>query len=223
MEVDIINKILSILIVFLVSMMVFAPATYAWQYNTHKNIITKVYDQLPTSVRTHLNLDLMLNGSTDPDSNKTISLPFTKINFVNDMNNHVYNKTYNKTVYWLKKARSAYNASKYDEASYYFGVASHYIADTGSGPHCVTNDTRTTHRLYESQAFNMTPVINVNSIKTTGTVINTLLNEYNFGKTEWNNWNKSKNNPKYVQANLNYDTSVAYYLIYKQFKILKIV
>lgn len=213
MDVEIIKRIINILIVFLVSMMVFAPATYAWNANTHKNVITEVYNQLPASIRTHLNLNLMINGSKAPDNN---------ITFPNDKVNHVFNKTYSKSVFWLKKARYAYKAGNYNEASYYFGVASHYIADTGSGPHCVINEGHKNHVDYEIQATNMTPVINLNSIKTTGTVINTLLNEYKFGKKEWNNWKYNKKAAKYVKANLNYATSVVYYLTYKQFKILNI-
>lgn len=183
--------------------MVFAPATYAWGGATHRNIATAVYNHLPNNVKANLNLDIMKNSSRDPD------LKFK------DYENHIYPGSVSKAKEWLNKGKQAYAAGKYNAASYDFGVASHYIADTGCAPHCVTGEGNL-HAVYETQANKLTPAISFLDVIHPSDSIKTMLeNENGFGTCDWNIWIDYGRTDDAIQDNLNYATSIAYVLIKK--------
>lgn len=104
---------------------IMSPTT-AWEWNAHKKIVDEVYVNLPSDVQKNLKpyISVMKEGSTYPDT-----IPGDKIN-------HGYPGSYPKTNEWLDKGKDAYEKGDYKEAAWCFGVASHYISDTFSAPHC---------------------------------------------------------------------------------------
>ena len=212
MEVNIIKRIISILIVFLVSMMVFAPSASAWSSPTHEKIATTIYNHLSAGVRAHLNLSEMQRGAYEPD---TEGFKNKSKESLNDPNIHRYPATVNKTIKWISKAEKAYAAGNYNDASYDIGVASHYIADTGCAVHSV-HVGNISHHLYENQATKLTPKIDLSGIKR-ASIADMLKNEYKEGPVFWNNWKNSRKD-SIQQTNLNKATSVAYILINRHIK-----
>lgn len=98
----------------------------AWEWTAHKKIVDEVQANLPSDVAKNLKtyIPLMKEGSTYPDT-----LPGDKVN-------HGYPGSYPKSNEWLDKGKVAYEKGDYKEAAWCFGVASHYISDTYSAPHC---------------------------------------------------------------------------------------
>jgi len=105
--------------------LIISPVT-AWEWTAHKKIVDEVYNNLPSDVQKNLKpyIAVMKEGSTYPD---TIS---------GDKVNHGYPGSYPRTNEWLDKGKVAYEKGNYKEAAWCFGVASHYISDTFSAPHC---------------------------------------------------------------------------------------
>ncbi len=133
----------------------------------------------------------MKDGSIYPDK------------ILHDTRFHSYPKSYNKAIYWLNKGTASYKSKNYYTASKYFGIASHYISDTFSAPHCVSGEKSSLHSSYENQASKLTPSQNTIS----GTLPSLMKNGYTAGKYDWNNWLKTKNS-KIVQKDLNKATTV---------------
>ena len=182
--------------VFLLSIPLLISPAAAWNLQTHQNIAAKVYYSLPSSVQHNLNLNEMKKGSIYPDVSRTDF--YTNINPSRD----------NTAQTWLNKAKSAYKSKNYKLASYYFGIASHYISDTFSAPHCVQKEASALHTAYEKQANNMKPSISYRS----GNIETLLHNGFLQGQKDWNSWvaTKSKSIP---QKDLNNAGSAAYRLI----------
>ena len=189
-------KYTRILILFLAVTLSFAPTSSAWNWNTHSKIVDQVYYSLPASVQANLNLNAMRDGSNDPDQ------------IFHDFRDHSYPFSYNKAVYYLNLAKSYYNQKKYIQASKDYGIASHYISDTFSAPHCVSGEKYSQHQAYENSADKLIPHITV----VNGNLKTLLQNGYFSGKTDWNNWEKSKKS-YYVQKDLNKAASVTFLAI----------
>lgn len=186
-------KITRILILFIAVTLFFAPTSTAWSWNTHSAVVTQVYHSMPASVQKNLNLNAMIDGSNDPDQ------------IFHDYRDHSYPNSYSKAVYYLNLAKSYYKQGKYVQASKDYGIASHYISDTFSAPHCVSGETSSQHEAYENVGTKLTPHITA----VNGGLKELMLNGYISGKPDWNYWDKTKNS-YYVQKDLNKATSVTY-------------
>jgi hypothetical protein len=200
MGLEVINGLIKILVIFFIFGVVFTPSASAWHWNTHKNIAEGIYNSMPADVQHNLNLSEMRIGAAAPD------LVFKD----NKYKGHRYPKTYLKAVNWLKKGKTAYQEGYYNNASYCFGVASHYISDSYVAPHCA-NSSKSAHRYYEKRAKNMKPsaVCYMNeSLKSS------LAEAYKTGEARWGTWLENRN-MTLVQQDLNNATSIAYSAIRK--------
>lgn len=167
------------------------PASSAWSGYTHSQIIDTVYQGLPSDVQNNLNLEVMENASIVPDK------------VFNDRTYHSYPKSYEKAKIWLDKGKAAYGAGNYQEASYDYGVASHYISDTFSAPHGVSKESSSDHSNYEKQGSKLKPTATYK----TGDLKTLMENGYNQDGASWNEWMQTKDT-KIVQNNLNDAASV---------------
>ena len=190
------KRIVKILMVFLLAVSLLIPPAAAWNGQTHQTIASQIYYSLPSSVQHNLNLNEMKRGAVAPD------------NVFNDQINHLYPNSYPKAVSWLKSGRSAYRSGNYDYASYCFGVASHYIEDTFSAPHCYVGEAHDQHVAYEKQATNMKPSIRYAS----GTIRYILSSGYIQGKADMKTWLKTQSSVL-VQRDLNNGAAAAYSMI----------
>ncbi len=119
------GNVFKIAIFFGFLFLITSPVT-AWEWNAHKKIVDEVYTNMPSDVQKDLKpyIALMKEGSTYPDT-----IPGDKVN-------HGYPGSYPQTTMWLDKGKVAYEKGDYKESAWCFGVASHYISDTFSAPHC---------------------------------------------------------------------------------------
>lgn len=185
------NKILNLMVVFMISLLIMVPASDAWSWKTHSQVVDVVYYGLPSDVQRNLNLGIMENASNDPDE------------IFHDFTYHSYPKSYNKSIYWLNLGKTAYDNGNYENASYDYGVACHYISDTFSAPHGVSGESSSLHSKYEDHAKKLTPVASsVNGD------LNSLMEN---GKIEdsksWDSWIQT-NDDSIIQKNLDNGTSV---------------
>jgi hypothetical protein len=134
----------------------------------------------------------MKEGSMDPD-----------FKFF-DFKYHVYPDSYGKAEEWLNKGQYYYEIGDYYYASYCYGVASHYITDSFSAPHCA-GASGPNHTLYEAKASFITPEV-VNSTDDLNAAMNKASSN---GKSNWNQWLQSKNESD-IQNDLNTATSTSY-------------
>lgn len=168
------------------------PAASAWNWNTHEEIVESNYNSLPSDIKQNLSLDAMKEGSIDPD-----------FKFF-DYKYHSYPNSYGKAEEWLNKGQYYYEIGDYYYASYCYGVASHYITDSFSAPHCA-DASGPNHTLYETRASFITPE-EVNSNDNLNSAINKASSN---GKSNWNQWLQSKNDSD-IQNDLNIATSTSY-------------
>jgi hypothetical protein len=168
------------------------PSAGAWSWQTHSDIIDSVYYNLPTDVQQKLNLEIMRDGSNDPDEK------------FKDFTRHSFPKSYDEAKSWLDKAKSAYDKGDYNEASLDYGIATHYISDTFSAPHSVSKESSSEHSSYEDQAKKLKPVANYSS----GDLRTKMEEGYKQGQNSWNEWLNTKNND-IIQNNLNQAASAS--------------
>jgi hypothetical protein len=165
----------------------------AWSVPTHYEIATTTYYALPADAQSKLSLGLMLEGADDPD------LKFF------DYENHEYPENQPKVDYWLNRGKLDYQNGNYQDASYSFGVATHYIADGCSAPHCVDDASHYYHTIYELNALLLTPKI----VSPGGDIHSDMQNDYLDGKDSWQSWMNNRKNI-YIQNDLNRAVSVCY-------------
>jgi len=198
---------------FIIVVLILAPASFAWDPNTHHEIVENNYNAMPSDVQQKLDLNEMKDGSDDPD------LKFF------DFKYHGYPNSIIKANYWLNEGSKHYKTGDYKYASYCFGVASHYITDTYSAPHAA-NVGGYKHFLYEAEGSFLTPQ---NTVSATSAIdypgenqsdylsdnLNTILTEGCVdGKDNWNSWIKT-NDKAYIQIELNRANAASYVLIYR--------
>lgn len=183
-------------IIFSTFLLLLISPVYSWEWTAHKKIVDEVNNNLPADVQKNLKpyISLMKEGSTYPDT------------IQGDKINHGYPGSYPKTNNWLDKGKVAYDKGDYKEAAWCFGVASHYITDTFSAPHCgwINNKEK-----YWQIGNGLTP-------KKHNFHYSNLDNMLQYGKEKGkdslNNWNKNENQ-EIVQQDLNRGTSAAYIAI----------
>lgn len=160
--------VLGFLLVFTVQI---EPAA-AWAEPNHYEIVYQVYYSLPDNVHENLSLFEMLEGSGDPD-----------LRFL-DYQNHHYPQSQVKADYWLNQGRTYYQSGDYRNASYCFGLASHYIADGLCPPHTGGGHTGYMHTKFELEAAMFTPHLNTGE--------NRSMDDLYTNSTDiWNSWIKT--------------------------------
>lgn len=179
-------------LIFLILCLAIAPISDAWTWDTHSAIVDVIYQGLPVDVQQKLDLNMMRDASNDPDE------------VFKDFTYHSYPKSYDKAQYWLNQGKSAYDRGDYKNASYDYGVASHYISDTFSAPHCTSGESSADHTKYEDQAKKLTPIATYSS----GDLKTKMEAGYNQGKTSWDQWLKTKDS-SIIRNNLNMGASAA--------------
>ncbi len=159
------------------------PSSLSWTWQGHQAVAESTFYQLPSTIRSNLNLSLIKYGSIVPDK------------IFHDNVLHHYPPSLNKTLFWLDIALKDYNSKNYNNASYALGVATHYISDSYSAPHYISKEPWNLHSLYEKQAT-------YNYIKprcsTTGT-LEELLEKGSQQKETWQIW--LKDNQKRIPQN----------------------
>jgi Zinc dependent phospholipase C len=183
---DKMKNVLLLFLIFVTVLVVQLSPAAAWSLPTHYEIVEKTYYALPADVQSKLSLEIMIKGARDPD-----------LKFL-DYQYHKYPENQAKVDYWLKRGNLDYKNGNYDDASYSFGVASHYISDGCCAPHSVTKASPYYHFIYEISALLLAPKIN----KSGGDINLIMKNNYLDGKDSWKSWIKSKNDI-YVQNDLN--------------------
>ena len=182
-----------LLLIFATALIVQLSPAAAWSVPTHYEIAEKTYYALTADVQSKLSLGLMIKGAGDPD-----------LKFL-DYKYHKYPANQVKVNYWLNRGNIEYKSGNYDDASYSFGVASHYISDGCCAPHCIDNASPFYHFIYELSALLLTPEIN----KSGGDINLIMKNDYLEGKDSWQSWMNNKNDI-YIQNDLNRAVSVSY-------------
>jgi len=123
---------------FLILFILLTYNVEAWNSFYHKSLAEKAYYSMDFETQENLNLTLILKGSTDPD------LVF------HDVVKHHYPPSYDLAVKWLDKAELSYKNLDYNDASYSFGVASHYISDSFVSPHYISKEPGNLHSEFEN-------------------------------------------------------------------------
>jgi hypothetical protein len=186
------KKLLYIIFVLWVFSLLQAPPAAAWNDKTHYDIAEQTYYSLPVSVQHNLNLATMEDGADDPD------LKFF------DFNYHHYPASRDKVDYWLDEGKYCYKMGEYKQASYCFGVASHYISDSDCAPHCAGSSVYY-HTIYELRAI----FLNSHVTPSNGYSDSILASDNLEGKVLWNNWMKNQDN-KQIQRNLDQAATASY-------------
>jgi Zinc dependent phospholipase C len=171
----------------------FVLIIYKWSWPTHANIAEDIYNSLPVDIRINLNVEKMKDGSNDPDQK------------FKDTATHHYPSSYRKATKWLEDGKRYYNQKNYDNASYCFGVATHYISDTFSAPHCVSKESGKDHHNYEIIADTFTPKITYLD----GDLDTIMKKGVEQGKSDWKQWKKTQDR-SIIQAGVDRGASAAY-------------
>ena len=187
------KKALIIVLFFATVLLTQVSPAAAWSVPTHYEIAETTYNALPTDVQSKLSLGLMMDGADDPD------LKFF------DYQYHKYPENQPKVDYWLNRGRIDYQNGNYHDASYSFGVATHYIADGCCAPHCADNASKYDHFSYELNAILLTPKIDYPD----GDIHLLMKNDYLDGKNCWKSSLKNTNDI-YTQHNLNQAVTACY-------------
>jgi len=127
-------KKLFLLILFLVII----PNTLAWDWQTHQNIVERVYNSLP---ELNLSLEDLREGSIIPDK------------VFHDNRKHHYPDSLELTQNWLSIAKEEYENKNFKNASLAFGIAAHYITDSFSSPHYIKGEASYQHSKYEEMGY----------------------------------------------------------------------
>jgi len=125
------------IIILVLFFILIIPQILAWNWETHKEIVNKLYYSSPYELQSRLDLDLLQQGSIAPDKD------------FHDNVLHHFPSTYNKTLYWLNQTEYYISINNYQNASYSFGVATHYISDSFVAPHSITGEDYKLHAKFE--------------------------------------------------------------------------
>lgn len=151
--------------------MLILPISNAWDWNTHKLFVDRVYYSLNL---TELNLTLMEEGSITPDKD------------FKDTYLHHCPYSFGISTKWLRIAKEAYLKKDYENSSYAFGVASHYITDSFSNPHYLPTEPYLLHQRYEKQVDYYTSKTGCGFY--TNDTNSTLFEESINSRRLWNSW-----------------------------------
>ncbi len=171
----------------------------AWNWPTHKAIVQKIYYSIPRELQGDLDLELMEIGSIAPDKD------------FHDQRLHHYPPSYNKTLFWLDKLEQALSIKDYENASYAFGVATHYISDSFVSPHNIKGEDPNDHSKFEKQISTILTKCEKNNYE----LNNSLYIASQNGK-DWEPWLNSKN-PEIPQKELEQTMKLIYSIALTEF------
>lgn len=175
----------------------FASPAMAWSVTNHHDIAEQTYYSLPENESKNLNLDLMIDGSDDPDTK-----------FL-DFKYHVYPYNLEKAKYWSNQGKISYKNGNYDYSSYCYGVVTHYMSDGLAGPHFESGTSKPLHTLYEIRAMFLKPKISYYS----GNLNSIFQKNHLKTKESWENW-ISEGDDSNIQSDLNRAGSASYSAVY---------
>jgi hypothetical protein len=178
---------------FTIALFITLSPVAAWSVPTHYEIAATTYYALPSDVQSKLSLELMMEGADDPD------LKFF------DYQYHKYPENQPKVDYWLNRGSIDYKTGNYQDASYSFGVATHYIADGSCAPHCADDASHYEHCIYELNALLLIPKIYYSY----GDIHLIMNNDSIDGNNSWQSWMNNKNN-NYIQNDLDHAASASF-------------
>src|SRR3989344_7465702 len=115
-----------------------SPLSFGWSGEVHKQFVQEIYFHIDSAERQLLNLSLLEEGAVAPDRD------------FHDYNRHHYPPSLNLSLFCLEEAHRAYILHDYNNASYSFGVASHYIDDSFVAPHYISGELSSDHSRFES-------------------------------------------------------------------------
>jgi hypothetical protein len=170
------------------------PAAQAWGWDTHKNITDVAYDSLPDNIKDLLTPSKIEEGWKAPD----------------DWGDHphMFPDKYPQAVDALEKAKEYYQTDQYSDASFWLGVAAHYIQDMVSLPHCVYGETYEEHVYFESTVAR-TLSIAAPSLVENFDLFGQLYTYNNQSRQKWDDWLATENTV-YVQEGLDLAASLTY-------------
>lgn len=117
----------------------------AWGWQGHPAITQELVYTLDFG--NNLDFDSLGNGSIAPDRD------------FHDNVRHHYPSSLNLTLEWLNKTEYYIEIKDYKQASYAFGVASHYITDSFAAPHYIKKEPYKLHTEYEHQIHGNYPKV----------------------------------------------------------------
>ncbi len=127
--------IVLIMLCFLITLNI----SYAWNWQTHQMFVEKTYNSMPLDLREKLNLTAMKEGAIAPDKD------------FHDNVKHHYPPSYELALKWLNFSCDV--DCDYNQVSYDFGVASHYISDSFVAPHYISKEPSYLHSEFERQNY----------------------------------------------------------------------
>ena len=135
------KKIALIILCFLLIL----PVTYAWNWKGHQHLAERDYYSFPIELQEKLNISLIREGSIAPDKD------------FHDTRLHHYPPSYSLALKWFNRSRESFYNKNYDDASYSFGVMTHYISDSFVAPHYIKKEDYKLHSKFEDQASSFIP------------------------------------------------------------------
>lgn len=186
------NKFLLVLILIAGILVLIQPAS-AWMIPTHYQIAGKVYFSLPADAQSKLDLSEMLDGADDPD-----------YKFF-DFQYHYFPAAREKADYWLQKGKDNYAAGDYKQASYCFGVATHYLSDGLCPPHSGGGHSGYEHTKFELEAMLLKPYI----ASQNGDLGFELTEGTQMSENAWEEWGKTGDD-SYIQQSLDKAAELSY-------------
>jgi len=153
------------------------PDISAWNFQGHQTVAETMYYSADFSLQKKLNLTLLKEGAIAPDK------------VFHDVRLHHYPPSYQLAQKWLNEADYYYKKEEYNNASYAFGVASHYISDSFVAPHYISKEPASLHSQFERiKNYNL-------DVKCYKSEINLNESLYAASKNEkdWSEWVLTKN------------------------------
>lgn len=173
--------------------------TSAWNWQTHEVFVESLYYTTNTSIE--LNLTLLKIGSITPDK------------VFKDNARHSYPAALDEAKKWLSRAKEAYVSGNSNEASFTFGVASHYTSDMFAAPHNVKEESSKDHSYYEDQAEYSYEFVPCMEDSTLINLDKELEDAIRTKQEEWENWISSKDEK--IPQNSVADAMQFFYKVYK--------
>ena len=169
----------------------------AWDWQTHQNIVERVYNSLPKDL--NLSLEDLKEGSIIPDK------------AFHDNKLHNYPPSLELTNLWLAVAKEEYKNKNFENASTAFGIATHYITDSFSAPHYIKGESSYQHAAYEERGY-----LRLNEYCRVDINISEGLSKSPEGGKLWNEWLQTDSD-KIPEKAVNKATKIVYLAAFETF------
>jgi len=168
---------MKLIFLLLILLILAIPQILAWDWENHKAIVDKLYYSIPYETQVKLDLEQLEIGSIAPDKD------------FHDNRLHHYPPSYNKTLFWLNQTKYYLSIGDYNNASYSFGVVTHYISDSFVAPHYVSGEEPKLHTKFEHQASTIKTKCKKRSYD-----LDEELKEATLNEKDWGIWLKNQTN-----------------------------